>query len=73
MNIFVLDDDPKVCAMSHCDKHVVKMILETAQMICTTHHMLPNKDTSYDIPYKQTQDSSIADRNVTDFTENYTL
>ena len=35
MNIFILDRDPKVCAQYHCDKHVVKMILETAQMICT--------------------------------------
>jgi hypothetical protein len=33
MNIFVLDRNPMVCAMYHCDKHVPKMILETAQMI----------------------------------------
>lgn len=30
MNIFVLDLDPKTCAAYHCDKHVVKMIVETA-------------------------------------------
>jgi len=35
MNIFVLDRDPKVAARMHCDKHVPKMILETAQMMCT--------------------------------------
>ena len=29
MNIFVLDNDPRQCAEYHCDKHVVKMILET--------------------------------------------
>jgi hypothetical protein len=29
MNIFVLDTDPKKCAVYHNDKHVVKMILET--------------------------------------------
>src|ERR1700761_7698925 len=34
MNIFVLDLDPKTCAKYHCDKHVVKMILETAQLLC---------------------------------------
>jgi len=28
MNIFYLDDDPVVCAQQHCDKHVLKMILE---------------------------------------------
>ena len=34
MNIFVLDEDPHVAASMACDKHVVKMILETAQMLC---------------------------------------
>lgn len=33
MNIFVLDTDPQLAAQYHCDKHVVKMILETAQML----------------------------------------
>ncbi|MBT4963216.1 MAG: hypothetical protein HON32_03455 [Francisellaceae bacterium] len=35
MNIFILDKAPKLCAQYHCDKHVIKMILETAQMMCT--------------------------------------
>lgn len=35
MNIFVLDADPNVAAISQCDKHVVKMPLETAQLLCT--------------------------------------
>ena len=38
MNIFYLDHDVKKCAEMHCDKHCVKMILEYAQMLCTTHH-----------------------------------
>lgn len=54
MNIFVLDENPKMCAIYHCDKHVVKMILESAQMICTTHHLCYNKNLYYKIPYKQT-------------------
>jgi hypothetical protein len=37
MNIFVLDSDPKLSAQYHCDKHVVKMILETAQLLCGSH------------------------------------
>ena len=37
MNIFHLDKDPKICAEYHCDKHVVKMILETAQMLSTAY------------------------------------
>jgi hypothetical protein len=35
MNIFVLDTDIKKCAEYTCDKHVVKMILESAQMLST--------------------------------------
>ena len=37
MNIFHLHKDPKICAEYHCDKHVVKMILETAQMLSTAY------------------------------------
>ena len=69
MNIFVLDNDPKVCAMSHCDKHVVKMILETAQMICTTHHIVGGYD--YDIPYKSTHVNHPCNRWLRDSVENY--
>lgn len=39
MNIFVLDYNPQKCAQMHCDKHCVKMILETAQLLCGVHHM----------------------------------
>ena len=35
MNIFVLDENPDIAATMMCDKHIVKMILETAQMMCT--------------------------------------
>lgn len=35
MNIFVLDENPKIAASYHNDKHVIKMILESAQMLCT--------------------------------------
>lgn len=40
MNIFVLDADPLVAAKYHNDRHVVKMILESAQLLSTAHHML---------------------------------
>lgn len=36
MNIFVLDHDIRTCAQYHCDQHVVKMILESVQLLCTT-------------------------------------
>ena len=35
MNIFVTDPDPVISAQTLCDKHVVKMILESAQMLST--------------------------------------
>jgi len=47
MNIFFLDFDTKKCAQYHCDKHVVKMILETAQLLCGTHWVIGNE-----APYK---------------------
>jgi hypothetical protein len=40
MNIFYLDRDVKTCATYHNDKHVVKMILEYAQLLSTAHRML---------------------------------
>ena len=40
MNIFYLDKDPKIAARLHCDKHVVKMIIEYAQLMSTAHRML---------------------------------
>jgi hypothetical protein len=40
MNIFYLNPDPKVCAEMHLDKHVVKMIIEYAQLMSTTHRVL---------------------------------
>ena len=39
MNIFVLDTDPVVAARLHCDRHVVKMPLEAAQILCTALHL----------------------------------
>jgi hypothetical protein len=35
MNIFLLDNDIEQCAKYHCDQHVGKMILESAQLLCT--------------------------------------
>ena len=43
MNIFFLDVDPKKSAQYHCDKHVVKMILEIVQLLYTAHHILGSK------------------------------
>ena len=40
MNIFALHESPEVSAEMACDKHVVKMILESAQLLCTVHRVL---------------------------------
>jgi len=40
MNIFYLNEDPKKCAREHIDKHVVKMVIEYAQLMSTAHRML---------------------------------
>lgn len=37
MNLFLLDTNPTACARAHCDKHVVKMTLESAQILCSAH------------------------------------
>jgi len=39
MNIFVLDTNQEKNPEYHCDKHVVKMIVETAQLLCSAHWM----------------------------------
>lgn len=44
MNIFYLDKDVKQCAEMHVDKHVVKMILEYAQLLSTAHRFLDGKE-----------------------------
>jgi hypothetical protein len=49
MNIFLLDYDVKKCAQSHVDKHVVKMILETAQLLCGVHWITDSQSAA---PYK---------------------
>ena len=40
LNIFYLDKNPIKCARVHCDKHVVKMIIEYAQIMSTAHRVL---------------------------------
>ena len=44
MNIFILSEDPTEAAQAQIDKHVVKMPLETAQLLCAT---FPEKTAPY--------------------------
>lgn len=52
VNIFVLSEDPVEAARAQCDKHVVKMILESGQMLCAAHppEVAPWKRTHYNHP-----------------------
>ena len=52
MNIFILHLIPTICAKMHCDKHVVKMILETCQMLCAVWHVADPEYTVFEPPYK---------------------
>jgi len=49
MNIFVLDLNITTCARYHCDQHVVKMILESAQIACTALN-----EKGFKTPYRST-------------------
>ena len=40
MNIFILHEDPVQAAQYQCDKHVVKMIVEYAQLMSTAHRII---------------------------------
>lgn len=52
MNIFFLDSDPIQAAQWQVDKHVVKMILESAQMLSTAHRVLDGApiEVTYKVP-----------------------
>lgn len=52
MNIFVLDYNPQIAAEYHCDKHVVKMILESAQILCAVHHKNGHTNVQYKLTHK---------------------
>lgn len=57
MNIFVLDLDPRRAAKFHCDKHVCKMVLETAQLLSGVVHLNspqdPRRPKLYRLTHKQ--------------------
>ncbi len=73
MNIFVLDENPHRAARYMCDKHVPKMVLETAQLLSTACHVL-DKDNKYGIHgniYKPTHKNHPCSVWVRECKENY--
>ena len=59
MNIFVLDNSPMTCARKYHDAHIRKMIVETAQMICTNIH--------YDYIKRQYENTPIGSLGIKNF------
>lgn len=51
MNIFVLDEDPYLASQYHTDKHTIKQILESVQILCASHH---KTGTTLNVPYRLT-------------------
>lgn len=68
MNIFYLHQDPHEAAKLQYNKHVVKMILESAQMLCTAHHHYENGD---NVPYKKAHYNHPSTRWVREDVHNY--
>lgn len=52
MNIFILHSDAKENAKLYSDKHIIKMILESTQILCTVSHLK-----GIDAPYKSTHEN----------------
>ena len=67
MNIFALSIHPPEAARWHVDKHVVKMPIETAQILCTVRHIYGESD----VPYKPTHMNHPCCKWVAESAENY--
>jgi hypothetical protein len=77
MNIFFLSEDPYEAARMQCDKHVVKMILESAQLLSTAHRILDGDDKGVlpdfrqDLFYKATHRNHPSAKWARESVENY--
>lgn len=47
MNIFVTDDNPRMCAIALDDRRLIKMVLETAQLVSTAHFYIMGAHLGY--------------------------
>ena len=64
MNIFVLDQQPEIAARMMCDKHVVKMIVETCQLLSTAHHVLDGEQILVDSGKRKYTTSICTNKNI---------
>jgi hypothetical protein len=74
MNLFVLDSDFDKCAQFHIDKHIVKIPVETAQVLCTAN-WINGKEAPYKLSHKNNPISLwvAASQQNYDWTINYGL
>ena len=68
MNIFYLDTNPALCADYHCDKHVVKMIIEFAQMLSTAHRVIDGEEVKV---LSNTGKQMVTQYKLSDYRENH--
>ena len=72
MNIFYLHESPFVSAQAMTNKHIVKMILESAQLLSTAHHILDEDNAKHkDKLYKKTHHNHPSAVWVRESSENY--
>lgn len=69
MTIYILDNDPKLCAQYLDDKSLDKMIRDIAQVLCNIHHILINEDWGRQL-YEDTSFSRLEAHNDVPLKEN---
>jgi hypothetical protein len=70
MNIFILHEHPGPAAQMQADKHVVKMVLESAQMLCTAHRVMTPK-IEYPHQYRKTHENHPCNKWIRESAANY--
>ena len=61
MNIFFLSENPIQAAEWMVDRHVVKMILESAQLLSTAHRLLDGQEIKVEVKLYEEDGNIIAD------------
>jgi hypothetical protein len=59
VNFFYLDYNPKICAQYYCNKHIIKIPIEIAQILSKIHHELKSN-----IDYSKIYKNSLVVKNT---------
>lgn len=72
MNIFFVDYDPCKAAQALCNKHVIKQVLESAQMLSTAQHVMGyGMDSSESDFYSKTHMNHLCNKWIRESYQNY--